>query len=80
MARKTRLYRKGGKARSLKSFKARYGARKGARVFGAVVGKVKREQAAKHSGVLIEEVKRHTSHSKKGTPFIVRRHKARVRA
>ncbi len=82
-----KLYRgPGTRSKEARAFGRRYGkrggrARKGgAYVYGAVIGKVKREQAAKRGGVLIEEVKRHTSHSKKGKPFIVRRHKARVRA
>ena len=42
-----RLYRKGGKARSLAKFRKRYGSR-GAYIFGAVVGKVKRERRHKY--------------------------------
>lgn len=42
------LYKKGGKARNLPKFEARYGKRKGKAVFGAVVGKVKRERQAKY--------------------------------
>jgi hypothetical protein len=41
------LYKKGGKARNLPKFEKRYGKTKGQKVFGAVVGKVKRERAAK---------------------------------
>jgi hypothetical protein len=75
-----KLYRgRGTKAKELRAFGRRYPGR-GKIVYGRVIGKVKREQAAKRGGVLIEEVKRHRSHSSKGKPFIVRRHNARVRA
>ena len=41
------LYRKGGKAREEPKFEKRYGKVKGKRVYGATVGKVKRERQAK---------------------------------
>lgn len=40
------LYRKGARKRQIAKFRRKYGAR-GAYVYGAVVGKVKRERAAK---------------------------------
>ncbi len=43
-----RLYRKGAKSSQLAKFKKRYGPRKGAKVYGAVVGKVKRERSRKY--------------------------------
>lgn len=46
--RKTKhLYRTGAKSREEKEFEKRYGPEKGKRVYGATVGKVKRERAAK---------------------------------
>ena len=49
MAHRTKhLYRRGAKKRELRSFKHKYG-RKGAYIYGAVVGKVKRERAKKTS-------------------------------
>lgn len=44
------LYRKGGKAREEPKFERRYGKEKGKRVYGATVGKVKREREAKRRG------------------------------
>lgn len=41
------LYRTGAKGREQRSFEERYGKVKGKKVYGAVVGKVKRERAAK---------------------------------
>ena len=41
------LYRNGAKYRERKKFEERYGKKKGDYVYGAVVGKVKRERAAK---------------------------------
>ena len=50
-ARKSRseghLYREGAKRGELRKFENRYGKEKGKRVYGAVVGKVKREREAK---------------------------------
>lgn len=37
-----RLYRGGAKGAQLRRFKARYGSRKGAAIYGAVVGKIRR--------------------------------------
>ncbi len=41
------LYKGGAKAKTLKRFEAKYGATRGRKVYGAVVGKVKRERQAK---------------------------------
>ncbi len=41
------LYRDGAKGAELRKFEREYGHRKGRRVYGAVVGKVRRERAAK---------------------------------
>ncbi len=41
------LYRRGAKRRVEREFESRYGPRKGRRVYGAVVGKVRRERLAK---------------------------------
>ncbi len=41
------LYKYGAKKKELKEFKERYGAKKGKKVYGAVVGKVKRLRAKK---------------------------------
>lgn len=41
------LYRKGAKYREKKKFEERYGKKKGDYVYGAVVGKVKKEREAK---------------------------------
>lgn len=42
------LYKKGGKARNLPKFEVKYGVKKGKRIYGAVVGKVKRQRQAKY--------------------------------
>ena len=42
------LYKAGGKARNLPKFEKRYGVKKGKAVYGAVVGKVKRQRKAKY--------------------------------
>ena len=49
MVRKERkhLYRKGAKYREKEKFEEEYGKKKGDYVYGAVVGKVKRERKAK---------------------------------
>lgn len=82
MVRKRRsgkLYRgKGTKARQERAFKARYGKR-GPEVYGKVLGKVAREQAAERGGIKIEQVKQHESKSKRGRKFQVRHHIARIR-
>ena len=44
-----RLYRKGAKKRELREFQRRYGAKKGAYIYGATVGKVKRERKRKNA-------------------------------
>lgn len=43
---KGHLYRFGAKKREEKDFERRYGKRKGKKVYGAVIGKVKREREA----------------------------------
>jgi len=42
------LYRYGAKSRELREFERRYGKEKGRRIYGAVVGKIKRERERKH--------------------------------
>jgi len=42
------LYREGAKSREKRKFEERYGKKKGDRIYGAVVGKVKRERERKH--------------------------------
>jgi hypothetical protein len=70
-----RLYRGAGtKARQLRSFEKRYGKR-GAEVYGRVVGKVAREQAEKR-GRKVERVKAHKSTTRLGAPERVRSHTA----
>ena len=49
MRKEKHLYRFGAKAREERKFEERYGKVKGKRVYGAVVGKVKRERAAKRA-------------------------------
>lgn len=72
---KKKLYRGSGtKARMKRSFARRYGAR-GAYVYGAVIGKVAREQARKR-GRKVERIRGHPSHSRSGTPEEVRPHEA----
>ena len=44
-----RLYRKGVKKRELRLFERRYGAKKGTYIYGAVIGKVKRERKRKYA-------------------------------
>ena len=44
-----RLYRKGAKKQELREFERRYGAKKGAYIYGATVGKVKRERKRKNA-------------------------------
>ena len=41
------LYRDGAEKGEIRDFERRYGKRKGRRIYGATVGKVKRERAAK---------------------------------
>lgn len=42
------LYRQGAKAKMERSFEKRYGTNKGKRIYGAVVGKVKRQRQRKY--------------------------------
>jgi len=42
------LYRYGAKRKELRAFERRYGKRKGKHIYGAVVGKIKRERARRH--------------------------------
>ena len=44
-----RLYRKGAKKRELRAFERQYGKKKGAYVYGATVGRVKRERKRKNA-------------------------------
>jgi hypothetical protein len=72
-----RLYKgRGTKARMTRAFERRYGKR-GRAVYGAVIGKVAREQAARR-GEKVERVRRHESTSRKGRRFEVRAHEARL--
>lgn len=73
-----RLYRgRGTRARELRSFQERYGARRGRRVYGAVVGKTARERAARRPRhTLRERVKPHWSESSEGKRYRVRGHEA----
>ncbi len=48
MAAKKHLYREWAKASQERKFESKYGAKKGKKVYGAVVGKVKRERQAKY--------------------------------
>lgn len=43
------LYRAGAKGAETRAFEARYGKRKGKRIYGAVIGKVKRERKRKRA-------------------------------
>ena len=45
---KKHLYRHGAKGSELRSFEHRYGRKKGKYVYGATVGKVRRERRRKH--------------------------------
>ncbi len=45
-----RLYRKGAKKRELRAFERKYGKKKGSYIYGATVGKVKRERKRKNAG------------------------------
>ncbi len=62
---------------NIRAFEARYGAR-GKEVFGAVVGKVRREQVAAGRRSPIERIRGHTAHRGR-TTYRVRGHLARVR-
>jgi len=64
---------KKGRAASRAAFTRRYGARKGRYVYGAVVGKVRREQAAAGTRPHRETIRAHTSRSRRGRRFRVRR-------
>jgi bisphosphoglycerate-dependent phosphoglycerate mutase len=81
MARKSRrLYREGAHGTEEREFEDRYGEHKGERVYGAVVGKVAREQAAERGGKKVERIRRHPATSSQGKPYIVRAHEAEVTA
>jgi hypothetical protein len=72
---KGNLYRgRGTKEAQLRRFRAAYG-RRGPGVYGAVVGKVAREQARKR-GKKVEKVKGHMSTSVLGKPYFVKAHEA----
>jgi hypothetical protein len=75
------LYRGEGKVVQRRAFERRYGKARGDRVYGATIGKVARERAARRpSGTVVEEVKGHVSFSASGAPEWVSRHEARVHA
>jgi hypothetical protein len=66
------------RAENLRDFERRYGAKKGRRVFGAVVGKVRREQIHEGRRGHIERISPHYSTSRRGKRFYVRGHQAHV--
>lgn len=72
------LYTHGAQASQLRAFQKRYGKRKGALVYGAVIGKVRREQFEAGTRGREEWVSPHKSHSRTGRPEHVRGHVARV--
>ena len=75
-----RLYRgKGTRRREQREFKRRYG-RRGPEVYGDVIGKTKREQAAKAGGEIREYVQAHRAVSDEGRPYRVRGHYAEIHA
>ena len=81
MTEEEHLYREGAKAKEEKSFEERYGKKKGEKVYGAVVGKVKREQLeAEGKSVGREHVKGHISFTKRGGVYRVKGHYATVHA
>ena len=74
---KGKLYRGAGtRSRQLRAFGRRYGKR-GRAVYGAVVGKVAREQAVAR-GEKVERVRPHRSHTRSGHTEHVRGHPARL--
>lgn len=74
------LYRgRGVRRREQREFKRRYG-RRGAAVYGAVIGKTKREQAERAGGELREHIQTHEATSDRGRRFRVRGHYATVHA
>ena len=75
---KGKLYRgRGTRASQRRAFKARYGKRSGY-VYGAVIGKVAREQAIR-AGRKTERVRGHPSRTRYGAPEWVRAHEATLR-
>lgn len=74
MAEEEHLYKNGAKASEERKFEKEYGPEKGKHVYGATVGKVAREQAAKNGGVKREEVPGHIAISDRGTPYHVKGH------
>ncbi len=69
------LYRDNAEKKEEKAFEERYGKAKGQRVYGATVGKVKREQLEREGkSVGREHVKGHVAFSKKGNLYHVRGH------
>ncbi len=75
--REKHLYRDGAAPAEERAFDERYGAR-GPEVYGAVVGKTAREEAAKRGGRKVERVRRHKSTTSRGKVFEVRQHEAIV--
>lgn len=63
---------------NLAEFEERYGERKGRRVFGATVGKIRRQQASK-GGRRVLTVRKHKSKTRYGKSETVKRHKERIR-
>lgn len=63
---------------NLREFEERYGTEKGRRVFGAVVGKVRREQFREGRRGRFETVRQHESHTRYGKREHVRGHRARI--
>lgn len=63
---------------NLRSFKHRYGAKRGAAIYGAVVGKVRREQAAEGTRKRKVWVSAHRSHSRLGKITHVKGHYMRL--
>lgn len=74
-----RLYRgRGTRQRELRKFEAEYGREKGRRVYGAVIGKVRREQVRSGARSPIERVRPHTGRRGRRR-FRVRGYRARIR-
>lgn len=63
---------------NLREFEERYGSEKGRRVFGAVVGKVRREQVREGRRGPVERIRTHVSHTRYGKREHVRGHRARI--
>lgn len=82
--RRGHLYRRGGKTRTKRAFERRYEKRgyskaRADRIYGATVGKVRREQAAEHGGKVRERVRGHYA-TRNGHRYRVRAHTAIIHA